>query len=76
MARCISGSLGPDRVGSFRPSWFMENFSEGPHCTTIRDERAIYTATGTGASLSSAPRHRTWAAAALTAEDAPNSDSC
>lgn len=31
-----------------RPSWFMENLSEGPHRLTIRDERAIYTAAGDG----------------------------
>lgn len=31
-----------------RPSWFMQNFSEGPHAATIRDEGIIYTATGTG----------------------------
>ena len=29
-----------------RPSWFMQNFSEGPHARTIRDEDAIYSATG------------------------------
>jgi ergot alkaloid biosynthesis protein len=31
-----------------RPSWFMQNFSEGPHATTIREEGALYSATGTG----------------------------
>lgn len=31
-----------------RPSWFMQNFSEGPHGQTIRDERTIYSATATG----------------------------
>lgn len=31
-----------------RPSWFMQNFSEGPHMPTIRDEGAIYSATGDG----------------------------
>lgn len=31
-----------------RPSWFMQNFSEGPHAATIRDEGIIYSATGTG----------------------------
>lgn len=31
-----------------RPSWFMQNFSEGPHAATIRDEGVIYSATGTG----------------------------
>ena len=31
-----------------RPSWFMQNLSEGQHLPTIRDERAIYSATGDG----------------------------
>ncbi len=31
-----------------RPSWFMQNFSEQQHLPTIRDEDAIYTATGDG----------------------------
>lgn len=31
-----------------RPTWFMQNFSEGQHLATIRDEGAIYTATGDG----------------------------
>ena len=31
-----------------RPSWFMQNFSEGPHAPTIREEGFIYSATGTG----------------------------
>lgn len=31
-----------------RPSWFMQNFSEGPHAATIRDEGVIYSATGRG----------------------------
>lgn len=31
-----------------RPSWFMQNFSEGPHATTIRAEGVLYSATGTG----------------------------
>lgn len=31
-----------------RPTWFMQNFSEGPHCATIRDEGVIYSATGEG----------------------------
>ncbi|PWK59655.1 ergot alkaloid biosynthesis protein [Roseicyclus mahoneyensis] len=31
-----------------RPSWFMQNFSEGPHASTIREEGALYSATGTG----------------------------
>jgi uncharacterized protein YbjT (DUF2867 family) len=31
-----------------RPSWFMQNFSEGTHAATIREDGLIYTATGTG----------------------------
>lgn len=31
-----------------RPSWFMQNFSEGQHLSTIRDEGAILTAAGDG----------------------------
>lgn len=31
-----------------RPSWFMENFILAPHLSTIRDEGAIYSATGDG----------------------------
>lgn len=31
-----------------RPSWFMQNFSEGPHLETIRKEGRIYSAAGDG----------------------------
>ena len=31
-----------------RPSWFMQNFSENQHVVTIRDEGAVYSATGDG----------------------------
>lgn len=31
-----------------RPSWFMQNFSEGPHAATIREDGILYSATGTG----------------------------
>lgn len=31
-----------------RPAWFMQNFSEQQHLPTIRDEQAIYSATGDG----------------------------
>lgn len=31
-----------------RPTWFMQNFSEAQHLPTIRDEDAIYSATGDG----------------------------
>jgi ergot alkaloid biosynthesis protein len=58
-----------------RPSWFMENLSEGPHCATIRDERAIYTATGHGrVPFISAQDIARAAAAALTAQNSPHSD--
>ncbi|HEY3841880.1 MAG TPA: ergot alkaloid biosynthesis protein [Acidimicrobiales bacterium] len=59
-----------------RPSWFMENLSEGPHHPpTIRHERAIYTAAGDGR----VPFINTWdiaraAAHTLTSEQAPNTD--
>lgn len=29
-----------------RPSWFMQNFSDGPHARTIREGDTIYSATG------------------------------
>jgi len=58
-----------------RPSWFMENLSEGPHCATIREERAIYTATGHGrVPFISARDIARAAAATLTAHDPPHSD--
>jgi uncharacterized protein YbjT (DUF2867 family) len=58
-----------------RPSWFMQNLSEGPHRLTIRDERAIYTAAGDGR----VPFISAWdiaraAARTLTSERAPNAD--
>lgn len=31
-----------------RPSWFMQNFSEGQHLAPIRDESAVFSATGDG----------------------------
>jgi ergot alkaloid biosynthesis protein len=31
-----------------RPSWFMQNFSEGQHLATIREESKIYSATADG----------------------------
>jgi len=58
-----------------RPSWFMENFSEGPHCVTIRDERAIYTAAGHGrVPFISAHDIAGAAATALTALVPPQAD--
>jgi uncharacterized protein YbjT (DUF2867 family) len=59
-----------------RPSWFMENLSEGPHHPlTIRNERTIYTAAGDGR----VPFISAWdivraAAHTLTSEHAPNAD--
>jgi ergot alkaloid biosynthesis protein len=58
-----------------RPSWFMENFSEGQHLATIREERAIYTATGQGrVPFLSTGDIALCAAHALTAPSAPNTD--
>lgn len=33
---------------ALRPTWFLQNFSEGPHAATIREEGVIYSATGAG----------------------------
>ncbi|HEY8479450.1 MAG TPA: ergot alkaloid biosynthesis protein [Spirillospora sp.] len=58
-----------------RPSWFMQNFSEGPHRATIREEHAIYSATGAGrVPFISADDIAEAAAAVLTAGRAPNTD--
>ena len=58
-----------------RPSWFMENLSEGPHRAAIRDERALYTAAGDGrVPFISADDIARAAAAALTADQPPNAD--
>lgn len=58
-----------------RPSWFMQNLSEGPHQATIRDERVIYSAAGDGRiPFISADDIAQAAAMALTAEQAPNAD--
>lgn len=58
-----------------RPSWFMENLSEGAHRLTIRDERAIYTAAGDGRiPFISASDIAQAAAHTLTCEQAPNTD--
>ncbi|HVV75995.1 MAG TPA: NAD(P)H-binding protein [Mycobacteriales bacterium] len=58
-----------------RPSWFMENLSEGPHCLTIRDEHAIYTAAGNGrVPFISTDDVAGAAAVALTTEQAANCD--
>jgi len=58
-----------------RPSWFMENFSEGPHRATIREERAIYSATAHGrVPFISAHDIAAAAATALTAPVPPHAD--
>ncbi len=58
-----------------RPSWFMENFTEGPHAETIRSERKIYSASGTGrVPFISADDIAAAAVAALTMADVPNTD--
>jgi uncharacterized protein YbjT (DUF2867 family) len=58
-----------------RPSWFMQNFSEGPHAATIRAEGIIYTATGAGrVGFIDADDIAATAAACLTATTPLNSD--
>lgn len=58
-----------------RPSWFMQNFSEGQHLQTIREEGAIYSATSGGrVPFVSADDIAAAAFAALTQPDAPNRD--
>jgi uncharacterized protein YbjT (DUF2867 family) len=51
------------------PSWFMQNFSSGPHGRTIRQESTIYSATDTGrVGFISADDIAAAAVATLTAE--------
>jgi ergot alkaloid biosynthesis protein len=58
-----------------RPSWFMQNFSEGPHARTIREEGMIYSATGAGrVGFIDAEDIAAAAAACLIARTLPNSD--
>ncbi len=58
-----------------RPTWFMQNFSEGQHLATIRDEDAIYSATGSGRTpFISADDIASAASAALLAETPLNQD--
>lgn len=58
-----------------RPSWFMQNFSEGPHALTIRSENAIYSATGRGrVPFIHASDIAAVAASALLEEQSPNRD--
>lgn len=58
-----------------RPSWFMQNFSEGQLLEPIRAEGAVYTAAGDGkVAFVSADDIAACAAACLTATTAPNRD--
>lgn len=58
-----------------RPSWFMQNFSEGPHAATVREERTLYSATGVGrVGFISADDIAEVAATALTSSDPTNRD--
>jgi ergot alkaloid biosynthesis protein len=58
-----------------RPSWFMQNFSEGQHLASIQDEDGIYSATEDGrVPFVSADDIATAAMAVLTSEDPFNSD--
>jgi len=58
-----------------RPSWFMQNFSEGPHAKTIREEGVLYSATGTGrVGFIDAEDIAATAVAALTARTPLNRD--
>jgi len=58
-----------------RPSWFMQNFSEGQLLGPIRNEGAVYTAAGDGrVAFVSADDIAACAAACLTAREAPNRD--
>lgn len=58
-----------------RPSWFMQNFSEGPHAATIREEGIIYSATGAGrVGFIDAEDIAATAAASLTAKMPLNAD--
>jgi ergot alkaloid biosynthesis protein len=58
-----------------RPSWFMQNFSEGQHLATIRDEDSIYSAAQDGrVPFISADDIAAAALAALTRASSFNSD--
>ncbi|MBQ2263689.1 MAG: NmrA family NAD(P)-binding protein [Loktanella sp.] len=58
-----------------RPSWFMQNFTEGAHGDTIRKEDAIYSATGSGrVGFIDADDIAAAAVAALTTDTAMNAD--
>ncbi|THF68543.1 ergot alkaloid biosynthesis protein [Deinococcus sp. Arct2-2] len=58
-----------------RPSWFMENFSEGPHQQTIVNENVIFSATDDGqVPFITAADIAETAFSVLTNEQAPNTD--
>lgn len=58
-----------------RPSWFMQNFSDGPHAATIRQEGMIYSATRSGrVGFIDAEDIAATATAALTSTARLNSD--
>ncbi len=60
---------------ALRPSWFMQNFSEGQHLLTIRNEDCIYSAAGDGrVPFVSADDIAKAALVALTRESAFNAD--
>ncbi|KZK98006.1 MULTISPECIES: ergot alkaloid biosynthesis protein [unclassified Pseudovibrio] len=58
-----------------RPTWFMQNFSEQQHLPTIREESAIYSATGEGrVGFIDTADIAECAVAALLSEQSANSD--
>jgi ergot alkaloid biosynthesis protein len=58
-----------------RPSWFMQNFSEGRYLDSIREANEIYSAAGDGrVPFINADDIAASACAALTAAKAPNAD--
>lgn len=58
-----------------RPTWFMQNFSEQQHLLTIKNEGAIYTASGHGrVPFINADDIAAAASGALTSKIAPNRD--
>ena len=58
-----------------RPSWFMQNFSEGTHRKAIVEESTIYSATGNGrVPFIDANDIAACAVACLTGDQAPNAD--
>lgn len=58
-----------------RPSWFMENFSEGPHRSTIQRQDCVYSATERGpVAFIGAEDIAAVACAALWSRDALNAD--